>query len=178
MSLFFNIRSRVVIAFLPRINRLLISWLQSLSIVIFHSDFGTQENKIYHCFPFSPIYLPWSDGMGCQDLSFSMLSFKLAFALSFSTLIKRLFSSSSLSAIRVVSSAYLRLLVFLLAILIPACDPSLLAFCMMYSAQKLNKLGDNIQVCHTSFPVWNQSIIPCPVLTVASWPAYSFPEDR
>ena len=54
MSLFFNIRSRVVIAFLPRINRLLNSWLQSLSIVIFHSDFGTQENKIYHCFPFPP----------------------------------------------------------------------------------------------------------------------------
>ena len=58
MSLLFNIQSRVVIAFLPRINRLLISWLQSPSTVISCSDFGTQENKIYHCFVFSPIYLP------------------------------------------------------------------------------------------------------------------------
>ena len=48
--------------------------------------------------------------------------------------IKRLFSSSSLSAIRVVSSAYLRLLIFLPAILIPACASSSPAFLMMYSA--------------------------------------------
>ena len=48
-----------------------------------------------------------------------MLSFKPAFSLSSFTFIKRLFSSSSLSAIKVVSSAYLRLLIFLLVILIP-----------------------------------------------------------
>ena len=47
-----------------------------------------------------------------------------------------------LSAIRVVSSAYPRLLIFLLAILIPACASSSPAFCMMYSAKKLNKQGD------------------------------------
>ena len=51
---------------------------------------------------------------------FWMLSFKPTFSLSSFTSIKRLFSSSSLSAFRVVSSAYLRLLIFLLAILIPA----------------------------------------------------------
>ena len=45
---------------------------------------------------------------------------------------------------------------------------------MMYSACKLNKLGDNIQPWCTTFPVWNQSIVPCPVLTVAPWPAYRF----
>ena len=61
------------------------------------------------------------------------------------TFIKRLFISSSLSAIRVVSSAYLRLLIFLLAILIPACVSSSPAFHMMYSASKLNKQGGNIQ---------------------------------
>ena len=61
------------------------------------------------------------------------ISFKLAFSFSF-TFIKRLFSFSFLSAIRVVSSAYLRLLIFLLAILIPACDSSSLVFQMMYSA--------------------------------------------
>ena len=47
-------------------------------------------------------------------------------------------------------------------------------FCMMYSAQKFNKQGDNIQPWCTPFPFWNQSIVPCPVLTVASWPAYRF----
>ena len=45
---------------------------------------------------------------------------------------------------------------------------------MMYSAYKLNKQGDNIQPWRTPFPIWNQSAVPCPVLTVASWPAYRF----
>ena len=44
----------------------------------------------------------------------------------------------------------------------------------MYSAYKLNKQGDNIQPWHTPFPIWNQSVVPCLVLTVASWPAYRF----
>ena len=44
----------------------------------------------------------------------------------------------------------------------------------MYSAYKLNKQGDNIQPWRTPFPIWNQSVVPCPVLTVASWPAYRF----
>ena len=65
-------------------------------------------------------------------------------------------------------------LIFLPAILIPACASSSPAFLMMYSVYKLNKQGDNIQPWHTPFPFWNQSIVPCPVLTVASWPAYSF----
>ena len=79
-----------------------------------------------------------------------MLSFKPTFSLFF-TFIKRLFSSSSLSAIRVLSSAYLKLLIFLLAILIPVCASSSLAFHVMYSAYKLNKHGDNIQPIY-SFP--------------------------
>ena len=45
---------------------------------------------------------------------------------------------------------------------------------MMHSAYNLNKQGDNKQPCHTPFSVWNQSIVPCMVLTVASWPAYGF----
>jgi len=107
-------------------------------------------------------------------LVFWMLSFKPTFSLSYFTFIKSLFSSSSLSAIRVVSSAYLRLLIFLPAILIPACASSSPVFLVMYSACKLNKQGDNIQPRCTPFPTWNQSIVPCPVLTVASWPAYRF----
>ena len=73
-----------------------------------------------------------------------MLSFKPAFSLSSFTFIKKLFSSSSLSAIKVISPAYLMLLVFLLSILIPACDSSSPAFYMMYSACKLNNQSDNI----------------------------------
>ena len=72
------------------------------------------------------------------------------------------------------SSAYLRLLIFLPAILIPACVSSSPVSLLMYSAYKLNKQGDNIQPCHPPFPIWNQSVVPCPVLTVAYWPAYRF----
>ena len=85
-----------------------------------------------------------------------------------------LFSSSLLSAIRVMSSAYLRLLICLLAVFIPDCASSSPAFLMMYPAYKLNKQGDNIQPWHTPFPIWYQPVVPCPVLTVASWLAYRF----
>ena len=74
--------------------------------------------------------------------------------------------------------AYLRLLIFLPAILIPACASSILAFHMMYSAYKLNKQGDNIQPWWTPFPIWNPSVVPCPVLTAASWLAYRFHKRR
>ena len=67
MSLLFNMLSRLVITFLPRSKGLLISWLQSVTIC---SDFGAQKNKVSHCFHCFHIYLPWSDGTGCQDLSF------------------------------------------------------------------------------------------------------------
>ena len=83
-------------------------------------------------------------------------------------------TSLSLFAIRVGSSVYLRLLIFLLAILIPAWASSSPAFHMMYSAYKLNKQGDNIQPWLTPFPILNQSVVPCPVLPVALWPAYRF----
>ena len=62
----------------------------------------------------------------------------------------------------------------MLAILIPACASSSLAFHMIYSAYKLNKHDDNTQPWHTPFPIWNQSVVPCLVLTVASWSAYRF----
>ena len=119
MSLLLNMLSRFVIAFLPRSKHFLISWLQSPSSVILEP----KERKS-HCFYFSPFYLPWNDGTRCHIFIFWMLSFKPTFLLSSFTLINRLFSSSSLSAIRVVLSAYLRLLIFLPAVLIPACDSS------------------------------------------------------
>ena len=54
------------------------------------------------------------------------------------------------------------------------CALSSPAFHIIYSAYKLNKQGDNIQPWHSPFPVWNQSVVPCLVLTVASWPAHRF----
>ena len=140
-----------------------------MAAVTICSDFGAQKNKVSHCFHRSLVYLPWSDGTGCHDLSFWMLSFKPTFPLSSFIFIKRLFSSSLLSAIRVVLCSYLRLLIFLSAILIPACASSRPVFLMMYSACKLNKQGDNIQLWCTLFPIWNQSVVPCPVLTVVSY---------
>ena len=71
ISLLLNMLSRLVIAFLPRSKRLLISWLQSPSAVIF----GAPQNKVSHCFHCFPIYLPWSDGTGCHDLHFLNVEF-------------------------------------------------------------------------------------------------------
>ena len=138
-----------------------------MAAVTICSDFGAQKNKVIHCFP---ICLPWSDGTRCHDLSFMNVEVLPAFSVSSFTFNKRLFTSYLLSSIRVVLSAYLRLLLFLPAILIPAC----VAICMRYSTYKLNKQGDNIQPWCTPFRIWNQSIVPCPVLSVASWPIHRF----
>ena len=170
MSLLFNMLSRLVITFLPRSKCLLISWLQSPTAVILESP----KIKSATVSTVSPSICHEVMGLDAMILVFWMLSFRPTFSLSSFTFIKRLFGSSSLSAIRVVLSAYLRLLIFLPAILIPACASSSLVFLMMSSAYKLNKQGDNIQPLHTPFPIWDQSIGPCPVLTVASWPAYRF----
>ena len=128
-----------------------------MGAVTISSDFGAQKNKVSHCFHCFPIYFTWSDGTWCHILVFWMLSFQPTFLLSSFTFIKRHFSSSSLSAIRVVSSAYLRLFILLWAILIPVYASSSPAFLRMYSAYKLNKQGDNIQPWCTPFPIWNQS---------------------
>ena len=117
----------------------------------------------------------WHEVIGpdAMILVFWMLSFKPVFSLSFFTFIKRIFSYS-LSAIRVVSSVYLRWLIFLPEILIPACASLSQAFRIMYCAYKLNKQDDYIQPWHTPFLIWNQSVFPCSVLAVASWPAHRF----
>ena len=83
-------------------------------------------------------------GLDAMIFLFWMLSFKPTFSLSSFTVIKKFFSSSSLSAIRVVS------------------------------LHIWGKQGDSIQPWWTPFAIWKQSVVPCPVLTVASWPAYRF----
>ena len=170
MSLLFNTLSRFVIVFLPKSKCLLISWLQSPSAVILEPK---KINSVTVAIV-SPSICHDVTVLDAMILVFWMLSFKPAFSLSSFTFIKRLFCSSSLSVIRLVSSAYLRLLIFLPAILIPAYASSSLAFCMMYSAYRLNKQGDNTQPWCTPFLIWNQYVVPCTVLTAASWPAYRF----
>ena len=166
----FNMLSSLVITFRPRSKHLLISWLQSPSAVILEP----KKIKSLTVSIVSPSICHEVMGPDAMILVFWMLSFKpIFFTLPFH-FHQRLFSSSSLSAIRMVLSAHLRLLIFLLSTLIPACFSSSPAFLMMYSAYRLNKQDDNIQPWHTPFPIWNQSVVPCPVLTVASWPAYRF----
>ena len=157
--------SRFVIAFLPRSKHLSISWLQSPSTVILEP----KKIKSLSLFSlFSHLFamkwwglMLWSHIFRCWVLSQLLHPHQDTI-------------SSSLSAIRVVSCAHPRLLTFLLAILISACDSSSLAFCMMYSAYESNTQSDNTQPSHMPLPILNQSVVPCLVLTVASWPAYTF----
>jgi len=142
MSLLINMLSRLVIAFFLRCKCLLISWLQSPSAMILKPK---KKNKVSHGFLCFSIYLPRRDGMDAMIFVFRMLSLKPAFSLPSVTFIQKLFSFSLLSALRVTSSAYVRLLIFFPSVLIPACTSSSQAFHMMYSAYKLNKQGNNIQ---------------------------------
>ena len=159
MSLLFNIQSRIIIAFLPRSKRLLISWLQSSSEVILEP----KKIKSVTVSLVSPSICHEVMGVDAMIFAFWMLSFKPAFSLlSLSSRGSLVF----LSAIRVVSSTYLRLLIFFPAILIPACASSRLAFCLMYSAYKLNKQDNSMQPWCTPFPIWNQPIFPWAILTV------------
>ena len=128
-SLLFNMLTRFVIAFLPRSKCPLISWPQSPSSMIFEP----KKIKYVTASTFSSSICHKVMGPDTMITVSLMLSFKPAFSLSSYTLIKTLFNSSSLSAFRVVSSSYLRLLMFLPAVLIRACASSRLAFHMMYS---------------------------------------------
>ena len=94
ISLLFNMLSRLVITFLPRSKHLLISWLGSPSAAILEPS----KIKSDTVSTVSPIYFPWSDGTDSMIFVFWMLSFKPTFSLSTFTFIKRLLSSSSLSA--------------------------------------------------------------------------------
>ena len=102
MSLLFHMLSRFVIAFLPRSKCLLISWLQSPSAVILEP----KKIKSVIVSIVSPSICHEIMGPDTMILVFWMLSFKPTFSLSSFSFIKRLFSSSSLFARRVVSSAY------------------------------------------------------------------------
>ena len=171
MSLVFNTLSRFVIAFFPRSKRLLISWLQSPSAVILEP----KKIKSLTALTFTPSICHKVMEPDAIILVFWMLNFKPAFSLSSFTHIKRLFSSSSLYAIESgiicifevvdISPGNLSFSLWFIQLGI---------FLMMNSAYKLDKQSDNIQPWCTHFPIWNWSVVPCPVLTVASWPTYRF----
>ena len=129
-----------------------------MAAVTIRGDFRAREVEICHSLHLSPSICHEVIGPDAMILGFLIFSFKPALSFSASTLIKRLFSSSSLSAIRVVSSTYLKLLMFLPPILIPACNSSSLAFLMMCSVYRLNKQGDSRQPWHIPFSILNQSV--------------------
>ena len=128
MSLLLNMLSRLVITFLPRSKRLLISWLQSRSAVILESP-KIKSDTVSTVSPSISHEVMRPDAM---IVVFWMLSFEPTFSLSTFTFIKRLFSSLHFLPY-VWCHQYLRLLIFLPAILIPACASSSPAFLMMYS---------------------------------------------
>ena len=149
-----------------------------MALVTLRSEFRAQEEETCHYFHLFPFYLQWSNGARWATvLNFLIFSFKLALPVSAFTLIKRLLSSFLLSAIGVVSSTYLRMLIFLLSILIPACNPSSLAFLKTCSVYRLNKQGDSRQPCHTLFSILIQSVVPYRVLLLLDLHT-GFSEDR
>ena len=168
MPLRFNTLSGFVTAFLPRSKSLLISWLQSPSAVILEPR-KIKSVTVYIIFPSI-----CHDVMGPDAMIFIfwMLSFKQVFFILFHL---------HQEALSFLFSFYLKGGVIFISEFIDISpsnlDSSLCfiqpAFCIRYFIYKLNKQGDNVQPWHTLFPFWNQSVA-CPVLTVASWPAYRF----
>ena len=164
--IFFNTLSRFVIVFFPRSKHLLISWLQSLSAVILEP----KKIKSVTVSIVSPSICHEVMGPDAMIFIFWMLNFKPAFHSPHSPS-----SIDSLVPVRFLplewlSSTSLRLSKFLLEILIPVCESSSPAFHMMNCAYKLNKQGGKIQAWYSPFPILKQSVVPCPVLTVAFSP--------
>ena len=150
MSLLFNMWCRLVITFLPRSEHLLISRLQW-----FWSPKKLKSATV------SPSMYHEVMGPDAMILLFWMLSFKPTFSLFSFTFIKRLFSSSSLYAIRVVSSAYLRLLIFLQAILIPAYALPSPAFRKMWQYTALAYSFPNLEPVRCSMSGSNCCFLTC-----------------
>ena len=163
VSLLFNMLSRFIIVFLAKSMS-----FNFMSAFIIHRDFRSQEIKICNCFTLSASISHGLMGLDAMIFVFWMLKNSPLSSSSRGSLIPLYF------AFRVVSSAYLRLLIFFLAILIPPYDSSSPSFCMSFSPYEFNKHRDNIQLYHTPLPTLNQSFVLCLLLTVASWSSYRF----
>ena len=142
-----------------------------MAAVTICSDFGAQENNACHCFHYFLIYLSWSDGTRCHDLIFECWVLSQLFHSPLSPS-----SRGSLVPLGFLPWGWCHLHTEVIDIS-PSNLVSSLCFIQPHIlhdvvSYKLNKPGDNIQSWCTPFIIWNQSILPCPVLTVASWPAY------
>ena len=166
MSLLFNTLSRFVIALLPRRKYILISWLQSSSAVILEPK--KIKSVTVSTFPLSICH----EVMGpdviilvfkCWVLS--QLLYSLLFPSPSSYLVPLHFMLLESYHLYIWGYWY-----FSQQSQFQLESNSSMSFCMMYSAYKLNKQGDNIQPWCTSFPILNQSFVPYLVLTIASWP--------
>ena len=144
-----------------------------MAAVTICSDFGAQKGKVSHCFHCFPIYC--HEVMGPDAMILVSECWVLA---NFFTLLFHIHQEAFEFLFTFCHKGGVICISEVIDISPSNLDSSLCfsspAFLMMYSAYKLNKQGDNIQPWCTSFPIWNQSVVPCPVLTVASWPAYRF----
>ena len=136
-----------------------------MSAVTIHNDFGAQVNKICHCFHFFSFYLPWRDGTRCHDLSFfeSWISNHLFHSLlsptSRSSLVFLHFLPVEGYHLRIWGCWYFSWQSWFQSVSHP---PQHFIWSTLHnSVCKLNKQGDNIQPCHTLFPILNQPIAPC-----------------
>ena len=169
MSLLFNTLSRLFIAFLPRSKYLLISWLQSPSAVIL----GPKKVKSFAVSIVSPSMCHEVMGSDANIFIFWVLTFNPAFSLSFFTYIKRLFSSSSLSAN---NSGVIYVFKFIDIFFQPSWFQLVIhpaqhfTWCALPISLISRVTMYNLDI-HTPFPIWNQSVVPCLVLTVAWSPA-------
>ena len=158
MSLLFNMLSRLVIAFLSRSKRLLVSWRQALSTVILEP----KKIKSVTVSSVSPSIFHDVMGPDAMIFVFWMLSFKPAFSILLFHLHQEALQffftfchNGGVICISEVIDISPGNLYSSLSIIQPG-----LSFHIMYSAYKLNKQGDNKQPWRTPFPIWNQSIIP------------------
>ena len=173
MSLFYNMLSTLVITFLTRSKHLLISWLQSPSAMILEP----KKIKSVTVSSVSPSICHEVMGLDAMILVLWMLSYKPAFSLSSFTHIKRLFSSL-LSAIRVVSSAYLRLLIFIPAILFQLVLHPAQCFSWCTLKRKLQSLNDCSPPAEVPFVTGHGLFLVCGLGVGDPWPrlsSYPFP---
>ena len=160
MSLLCNMLSSFVITVLPRSNHLLISWQQSLSTVILEP----KKIKYVTTSTFSPSICHEVMGSDAMILVFWMLSFNLAVPLSSFTLIKSFlvplhFLPLEWYLLHIWDCWYFYQKSWFQILIHPAWN---FAWWTLHT-------GCNTQPCHTPFPILNQLVVPCPVLTVASW---------
>ena len=144
-----------------------------MAAVTFCSDFAAKENKICHWFHFFPIcpevIVPDVRILVFECWVLSQLLYSLPFPSPKSYLLLLHFTLLEWYHLLIWRYWY-----FSQKSWFQLESNSSMAFCMMYSPCKLNKQGDNKEPCCTPFPILNYSIVPCPVLTFASWPTYRF----